>query len=163
MTRAREYCRNLIEAACLLALIVVPLFFNMFSSRVFDPDKSLLMRSIGVAIVVIALVTLVWKLFEEPTATFPVVAWLKKAISAPLAVPIALFCGITALSTSMAISPRTAFWGSFLRMQGAFTTFSMIVLFLGLIYAVRDAGRLERVVKVIVLTSVPVAVYGIAQ
>ncbi|MEI6970450.1 MAG: O-antigen ligase family protein [bacterium] len=163
MTRTREYCRRLIEGACLLMLIVVPIFFNIFSSRVFDPDKSAILRSLAVAAVVVASISLILRLFEEPPATFPVAQWLRGAARFPLAIPIALFALVTLVSTLLSIAPVTSFWGSYLRLQGAYTTFAYLVLAGGLLYAVRDWSQVERVARVIVLTSVPVALYGIVQ
>ena len=49
------------EAGWLAALIVEPLFFNVYSSRVFEPDKLSLLRSIALLLIA------VWgiKLIEE--------------------------------------------------------------------------------------------------
>jgi len=39
------WCDRLIEMGWLAAIIVVPLFFNIYSSRVFEPDKLTTLRS----------------------------------------------------------------------------------------------------------------------
>jgi len=41
------FCDKLIEAGWLAALVVAPLFFNVWSDRVFEPDKIVLVRSIA--------------------------------------------------------------------------------------------------------------------
>ncbi|MBE2235576.1 MAG: hypothetical protein IAE85_18935, partial [Anaerolinea sp.] len=46
-TKLSRLCEAFIEAGWLAALIVTPLFFNVHSSRVFEPDKISLMRSIA--------------------------------------------------------------------------------------------------------------------
>ena len=46
-TRLSVFCDQVIEAGWLLALILSPLFFNVYSSRVFEPDKLSLVRSIA--------------------------------------------------------------------------------------------------------------------
>ena len=38
-TKLSVFCDRLLEAGWLLALVVAPLFFNVYSSRVFEPDK----------------------------------------------------------------------------------------------------------------------------
>jgi hypothetical protein len=38
-TKLSIFCDKVIEAGWLAALVVVPLFFNIHSSRVFEPDK----------------------------------------------------------------------------------------------------------------------------
>ena len=46
-TRLSLFCDKVIEAGWLAAVIVVPLFFNIYSQRVFEPDKLSLLRSIA--------------------------------------------------------------------------------------------------------------------
>jgi hypothetical protein len=45
-----------IEAGWLAALLLAPLFFNVFSSRVFEPDKISLLRSIALVMLLAWLV-----------------------------------------------------------------------------------------------------------
>ena len=47
-TKLSRWCDGLIEVGWLFAVIAVPLFFNIHSDRVFEPDKLTLMRSIAV-------------------------------------------------------------------------------------------------------------------
>ena len=37
-TKLDQWCDSVLEAGWLAALVVAPLFFNVFSSRVFEPD-----------------------------------------------------------------------------------------------------------------------------
>ena len=46
MTRLALFCTRLIEAGWLLAAVMVPLYFNIFTTRVFEPDKITLLRCI---------------------------------------------------------------------------------------------------------------------
>ena len=43
-TKIDQWCEAVIEAGWLAALVLSPLFFNVFSSRVFEPDKISLLR-----------------------------------------------------------------------------------------------------------------------
>ncbi len=45
-TRLSVFCDKVIEAGWLVAIVVVPLFFNIYSQRVFEPDKIALLRSL---------------------------------------------------------------------------------------------------------------------
>ena len=49
-TKLSRYCEGIIEAAWLSALILVPVFFNIYSSRIFEPDKITLLRSLALLI-----------------------------------------------------------------------------------------------------------------
>jgi hypothetical protein len=42
--RLARYCEGVMEAGWLVAVIITPLFFNVYSSRVFEPDKAALLR-----------------------------------------------------------------------------------------------------------------------
>ncbi len=50
-SRASLLGSRVLEAGWLLAVIVVPLFFNVWSNRVFEPDKLSLLRSIALLMV----------------------------------------------------------------------------------------------------------------
>ena len=47
------------EAGWLLAVVVAPLFFNVYSSRVFEPDKIAFLRTISLAVALAWLLKLV--------------------------------------------------------------------------------------------------------
>ena len=55
-TKIQKYCESVIEAGWLAALIIAPLFFNTYSSRVFEPDKISLIRSISLVMLLAYLV-----------------------------------------------------------------------------------------------------------
>jgi uncharacterized membrane protein len=55
-TKLDQWCNAALEAGWLAALVVAPLFFNVFSSRVFEPDKISLVRTIALAMTVVWLV-----------------------------------------------------------------------------------------------------------
>ena len=65
-TRVSVFCDKVIEAGWLAAVIVVPLFFNIYSQRVFEPDKLSLLRSIALVMSVAWLVRLIedWRFRE---------------------------------------------------------------------------------------------------
>jgi hypothetical protein len=46
-TKLSRFCLGLIEAAWLAAVSLIPLFFNIYSSRIFEPDKITLLRSLA--------------------------------------------------------------------------------------------------------------------
>ena len=52
ITKLSVYCDKIIEAGWLFSVILIPLFFNVYSSRVFEPDKLTLLRSIVLVMIV---------------------------------------------------------------------------------------------------------------
>ena len=57
-TKFSRFLEAIIEAGWLAALIIVPLFFNVHSSRVFEPDKLSLLRSIALVMALAWLIKL---------------------------------------------------------------------------------------------------------
>ncbi len=51
-----RWCDAVLEAGWLAAVVVAPLFFNVFSSRVFEPDKISLIRTLALTMAVVWLI-----------------------------------------------------------------------------------------------------------
>ena len=45
-----RYADGVMEAAWLAAVILLPVYFNLYSSRIFEPDKISLLRSLALII-----------------------------------------------------------------------------------------------------------------
>jgi tetratricopeptide (TPR) repeat protein len=172
-TKLSLLCDKLIEAGWLAAVILVPLWFNIYSARTFEPDKITLMRSIAL------LMVLAWciKVAEagigrlrnsgstpaesdaEPTQRS---LW-RRMLDVPLLLPVLLVVFAYLLSTALSISPSVALWGSYQRMQGTYTALSYIVIFAFVASHLRSRAQLDRLMTTIILTSLPVGLYGIIQ
>ena len=162
-TKLRLYAESILEATWLAAAISVPLFFNVYSSNVFEPDKVALLRTL--ALVSLAAWTI--KLIEQRAFQ---VSWLKEGkrwfksiYRIPLVLPVAALVGTYLISTLFSIDPRVSLFGSHQRMQGAYTTFSYLVIFASIVGNLRRRGQLRRLLTAIILTSIPVSIYGILQ
>ena len=150
-------CERILEAGWLVAAIVVPLFFNIYSQRVFEPDKLSILRSIALAMVAVWLV----KLADEGLhLDKPLAQWVRET---PLIIPTLLMAGVYLLATAASISPRISFWGSYQRLQGTYTTLSYMVIFFITLLHLKRREQLERLITVIVITSIPISIYGIVQ
>ncbi|HOG46986.1 MAG TPA: O-antigen ligase family protein, partial [Anaerolineae bacterium] len=163
-TRLARYADRVIEAGWLAAAALTPLFFNVYSSRVFEPDKITLLRSIAL------LMAAAWLLrtLEAPRAAAagpaPTAAGRWRELAAmPLLPLVLLFVLVYLLATALSVVPRTSFWGSYQRLQGAYTTLAYIVIFFLTWQGLHRRAQLERLLNVIVLTSLPVALYGVLQ
>ncbi|MBI4769501.1 MAG: O-antigen ligase family protein, partial [Chloroflexi bacterium] len=70
---------------------------------------------------------------------------------------------VTALGVAVSVTPRVSLLGSYQRLQGAYTTASYLAAF-GAVYAnLRRKSQMERLVNTVILTSLPIAIYGILQ
>lgn len=163
-TKLGAYCEKLIEAGWLAAIVVVPLFFNVYSSRVFEPDKITLLRSIAVVMAAAWLIKTVEQgLRRGDGAKIGLAGLWRQLVSVPLALPTLALVAIYLLSTLTSVVPRTSFIGSYQRLQGTYSTLSYVVIFFLMLQGVRTRAQVERFVTTVVLTSVPISLYGILQ
>ena len=166
-TRLARYCDRVLEAGWLAAAMLTPLFFNVYSSRVFEPDKLTLLRSIALLMAVAWLIRTLEGgrpalLGPGQGPVSPAELWA--ALKAAPLVPHILFFVLTyLLATLLSVAPRTSFWGSYQRLQGAYTLMAYIVVFFITWQGLRTRAQLERLLNAIVLTSLPVAFYGVLQ
>lgn len=151
-TGAARFADGILEAGWLLALLVVPAFFDAYSGRSFDPDKAMVVRLIALVMAAAGIVRVLeaWPRWRWPAR-------------APLAVPVLLYFGAAALSTALSIAPRLSLWGSYERGEGLVTLASYLVVFTALAARLRRPEQLDRAIDAIVAGSVPVTLYGIAQ
>ncbi|MDY7039980.1 MAG: O-antigen ligase family protein, partial [Chloroflexota bacterium] len=169
-TKLSAFCDKIIEAGWLVAIIVVPLFFNVYSSRVFEPDKLTLLRSIVLVMITAWLVRLIEQGVsaqsqEQPDETRPgfwkrARAWVTHT---PLVLPTVLLVMVYVLSTIGSLTPRISLLGSYQRLQGTYTTFSYIVIFFLMLQNLRTREQINRLVTTAILTSIPISLYGILQ
>ncbi|MCY4093353.1 MAG: tetratricopeptide repeat protein [Caldilineaceae bacterium] len=180
-SKIQNYCESTIEACWLAALIITPLFFNVYSSRVFEPDKISLLRSIALVMLLAYLVKLLdggrlWPPAGEDASTSrgqrvegsgaqiavgrgQLAGWWRQ----PLLLPFALLIVSFAISTVLSISPSVSWWGSYHRLQGAYTFASYLTITVLTAAHLRHPSQLRRLQHTIVLTSLPIAIYGVIQ
>ncbi len=166
-TRLAGFCDKIIEACWLAALVVVPLFFNVYSSRVFEPDKITALRSIAIVATSAWLVKFAESGFPLPGADggpggVAKATW-KRIIETPLVLPTMGLVVVYLLATALSIVPRVSLLGSYQRLQGTYSTLSYIVMFMLMLDGLRRREQVERLITTVVLTSLPIALYGIVQ
>ncbi len=165
-TKLGRICDAVIEAGWLAALIVTPLFFNTFSNRVFEPDKLHLLRSIALVMAVAWVIQLVDGAVGGRTRSDADAATVRFGAAirrTPLVLPALILVGAYLISTALSIVPRISFFGSYVRMQGTYTFISYVLIFFMVITHLRSRVQLNRVFFAVILTSLPIAIYGIIQ
>ncbi|MGI6379698.1 MAG: O-antigen ligase family protein [Anaerolineae bacterium] len=163
-TRLTSMCEAIIEAGWLLAVLLSPLFFNVYSQRVFEPDKIGLIRSLATIMAAFWVVWLVERLVNPgPGQGEGQGGWWQRLRGTRLVIPALLLLGTYLLSTAFSVTPRISFWGSYERLQGTYSLLSYVVIGLSVLFLMRKGQQVERLLLTMVLTSVPVALYGIAQ
>lgn len=156
-TKLSALAAKVSESGWLAALVIVPILFNIYTERVFEEDKIPLMRSIALLIFV---ALLVWGI-ERGREVLSVNGrpWWK----IPLVLPVLALTGAYLVATLFSIVPHISFWGAYIRRQGTYTWLSYIVIFFSILLLVRERKQVERIVTIILLTSVPPTLYGFLQ
>src|SRR4051794_8566199 len=106
--RISRFCDGVMEASWLLGLVLTPLFFDIFSSRVFEPDKITLLRSLALAALAAWLIKLISEggpKFEASRSGF---SSFKGLLRAPLVVPVLVLMVVYILSTIFSVSPHAS-------------------------------------------------------
>lgn len=162
-TKLSRYCEGLMEAAWLAAVIIIPLFFNVYSSRIFEPDKIAILRSLALLIIGVWFVKVVdegrirWENMEAGDSA------IKTLLGIPMVVPVLILILSYTLATIFSVTPQTSLWGSYQRLQGTYTTFSYLVIFAGLLSNLRKRSQVDRLITTIILVSMPISLYGFLQ
>jgi tetratricopeptide (TPR) repeat protein/LysM repeat protein len=169
-SRLSAMCDRIIEAGWLAAVVLVPLFFNIYSSRVFEPDKITLLRSIALLMVAAWAIRTIEERAAlrrlsrfDPNGSAAASLFNGITLRTPLILPTLVLVAVYLLSTILSITPYTSLFGSYQRLQGTYSTFSYIVVFLMIVLNMRRRRQLDRLVTAIVMVSMPIAFYGLLQ
>jgi hypothetical protein len=123
------WCERVIEGGWLLALLLIPAYFNLLSARHFEPDKATTLRSIVMIMLAAALIHALEKISApRPPANGDAngASWWRRVAAVPLAVPTLIYAAVFVLATVVSVAPLVSFWGSYQRLQGTFTNLSYI-------------------------------------
>jgi tetratricopeptide (TPR) repeat protein len=158
-----RYVGGLIEAAWLVAAASIPLFFNLYSSNIFEPDKTALLRTLAWLSLAAWLVKLIDQGAFLRERNMPGRLDARSIIRIPLALPVAALAGVYLISTIFSITPRLSLFGSYQRLQGTYTTISYLVIFASVAGNLRRRAQVERLITAMILSSLPVSLYGVLQ
>jgi len=169
-TTISVWCERIIEGGWLLALILIPCYFNLLSSRHFEPDKATTLRAIVLVMAAAGLVRVLelWgsrpshRESNAPTEGVFSRAW-RRLNALPLALPALVYALVFVFTTFTSVVPGTSFWGSYQRLQGTYTNLSYIGLAAMIVLTLRRREQLERLITVLVLSSLIAVGYGLAQ
>ncbi|HEX2909330.1 MAG TPA: O-antigen ligase family protein [Chloroflexia bacterium] len=183
-----QTCDFIMEIGWLLALVSIPIYFNIYTSRVFEPDKISLFRSLVLVMVVAWAAKGLAMLAVEPESRaagarrgragetaeliYPPDGEVIGPDSRPFPqnffrrplIPFALALAfIYIIATIFSVAPGVSWWGSYQRLQGTYTFLSYLAFFLVMAFNMRERRQVERLISFVLLANIPVALYGIMQ
>jgi tetratricopeptide (TPR) repeat protein len=161
-----RWCERIIEGGWLLAVVLIPSYFNLLSSRHFEPDKATSLRAIVMVMIAAGLVVWLDRLGSSTKSTDPPgqrVSWWRRLTSFPMALPVLLYVLVFFIATVFSVARGASIWGSYQRLQGTYTNLSYIGLGVMVVLFLRRREQLERLLTVAVLGSLPAIGYGLVQ
>lgn len=163
MSKLGRFADSLMELCWLAAVICVPVFFNVYSSRIFEPDKITLLRSITFLLLAAWMVKLVegWRSPKGgQTGRAP---GYRELLKTPLVTPVLVLALAYLMSTIFSVTPRVSLLGSYQRLQGTYSFLSYLIIFFAMVFNMRSRHQVERVITAVVLSSLPISLYGVLQ
>ena len=156
-----KWLNGLMGMLWLAAVVLIPLAFNLYSRRVFEPEKAFIFRTVAVLLAVLLIAQSAWSApAGNRSRTVPSLRQPGVLVAVPL-VLLTLWVWLTASVTS--IAPRLSVQGSYEWREGAFTFSACVILFVSIVWS----GQIERwqdaLITAIEITSAVVAGYGILQ
>ncbi len=162
-TKLSRYMDGIMEAAWIAAIILTPLFFNKYSSRIFEPDKATLLRTLALIILGAWLIKVIETGLAGDRDDRSFKEKVISVIKTPIVALVIALVGVYTISTILSVTPRISFWGSYQRLQGWYTTSAYLIVFAAIASNMRRRSQVERLMTVAVLVSLPVSLYGVLQ
>lgn len=152
--------RSIVEIGGLAIAVFLPLWFNPWAERPFEAPKVTFFRVIAAAMIIAAVAQ--WLKSRPSLQTIP--AGLRRFLSGnPLALPALAYGFVFALATVFSDDPGLSLWGSGDSPQAMVTVLCIVAFFLLLVPCLQVPDSRARMITALILGSVPVASYGIAQ
>ncbi len=169
MTRLGRFYEWVVEIGWLLAIAATPMYFNVYSSRVFEPDKATVLRSVVLLAAAAFLLGWIERRSSKERGSLPERSSPEPSGGAagqwrrPFTIAALVFATLQIIATVTSIAPSISWWGSYMRLQGGYTFLAYFTLFLIMMASLRRREQVDRLVTVALLVSVPVSFYGIVQ
>jgi tetratricopeptide (TPR) repeat protein len=156
-SKLQLFCKAIVEAVWLAAAAVIPLFFNIYSFRIFELQKMCLLRFL------VIVSSTAWLLAQVDAGRRGTESQFRLFLRNPLVKPVLALGTICLLSSIFSVAPMVSWWGLHKRSQGTIACFCYIILFLTVLSELRTNAQVRRLQFVFILTSIPVSAYAILQ
>jgi len=155
------FCDKFIESGIISIIITIPLYFNVYSHRIFESDKIILLQSITLMMLFALTVSYLEK---KRNASNSITKYLQCLFAdCPFLLPAFFVVAASILSSFFSVHPYSSFWGSYQRLQGIFSILSVVAVFVILLTHIRRQKQISQIVSVLIITSIPISLYGIFQ
>ncbi|MFH1231429.1 MAG: O-antigen ligase family protein [Planctomycetota bacterium] len=179
MTKLGILCDKFMEVCWLAALVLSPVYMNIYTHRMFEPDKACIIRSLALLMIAFYII----KIFESKTvnkllpatnpksSSFKDVTLLEGTTSSKflpflknsIFFPFSLFVIAYIVSVIFSAVPYNSLWGGFDRLEGLYTNASFWVIFILAAINIKSKAQIDRLINAIIFTSMPIVAYSFIQ
>ena len=149
-----RFCAGVMEALVLVMAMAVPLHFNVLSQHIFENHKYAMFRAGAFVLAGLWVVYMVDRGKPRKLSLVP---------GRGITRPILLYLMALVLSCLFSIGPTLSFWGEIFRHEGLVSQLSTLGIFLVIVAFFRKHVQVERIITVLIFTSLPISLYGMAQ
>jgi hypothetical protein len=162
ISKLQLYCEGLMEAAWLAIVVTIPLFFNLSSSRMFESDKTYVLKFL---VIISATAWLIKRISTSPATANrnEMGEHPARFFEFPMVIPVLALAALYTLSSIFSILPAESWGGSYNRSQGTIVTYCYTALFFIILSELRTSVQWKRLQYAFILTSIPVSAYTILQ
>lgn len=159
-THLAAWCGGVIEAVWLAVAGTVPLIFSASGGpSAYQPYKFGTLRLLAL----VGLAAWLIEALERGSLPQRAGAGFRALLRMPLAIALAGFALVVAVSTAFSIDPAASLWGECETVQGAMTWAAELALIAMLATHLRRWEQVNRLVTVLLLTSLPVSLCALVQ
>lgn len=162
MDKLIYYCEGIMEATWLTALVSIPSYLNLFGGRI-QNEKNYLLRSLAIVLLTAWIIKLVSQVGCGARAPKSKKSWATSFFRMPLVVPTAIVGLVWITATLMSLSSWNSFWGLPSRRFGSYSYLCCLLFFAAMTTCIRSSQQVNRIVTAVILTSIPISLYGIGQ
>ena len=146
------------EACWLAAVVCVPLAYNPHGIAGFQPFKMALVRSLASVLAAAWLVRIV-----ENSRPRVAKASGRPPLLTVLWAGVGLVAAMQIVATLFSVEPALSFWGFSANRGGLLSFLAELVIFAALATHLRSAAQLDRLVTAIILPTIPISLFAVAQ
>jgi len=177
-TRLSILCDKFIEACWLAALILAPLYMNIYTHRMFEADKVCVIRSLAILMLVFYLTKLIERKITfnsavsvaqgTNTALYQEIRQQSSLefslfLRSPIFISFALFVIAYIVSVAISAAPYNSIWGNYDRLHGLYSSAAYWLIFILAALNLRTVTQVRRLINTVILVSIPVVAYAIIQ
>jgi len=142
----------------------VPIYFNLYSARHFEPDKVAALRALAIIGAAASIVWLIDYLSQNQTErNGNRNSWWKTMTTFPLFWPTVAYTTVFVVTTITSVVPTTSIWGSYQRAQGLYTYLAYLILGGLVATMMRTSAQRERFITLSLAAATMISIYGIMQ